>query len=166
MRKCDSYEEVACYLLDQFAADLGLNRVEGKQSLPGQESGTSWEIDAKGIRDSDGGVVIIECRRYTTTRAKQEQLAALAYRIIDTGASAGIYVSPLGFQEGAARVAAARNIVSVRLDPDSTNTEYVMRFLNQVFVGVQDTITLTDHATCEVIRGGKTAGPSQEEGAR
>ena len=96
MRKCDTYEEVAHYLLDRFAADFGLQRVEGKQSVSGQESGTSWTIDAKGVRESDGGIVVVECRRYTTSKGKQDQLGGLAYRIIDTEAVGGIYVSPLG----------------------------------------------------------------------
>jgi hypothetical protein len=165
MRKCDTYEEVAAYLLNRFAADLGLERVEEKQPIPGKESGTAWVIDAKGVRESDGATVIVECRRHTTSKAKQEQLAALAYRIIDTEAGGGIYVSPLGLQEGATRVAAARNIVSVQLWPDSTQTEHMLRFLNKIFAGLQETITLTDHVTCEVIRGGKDAAPSHEEGA-
>jgi hypothetical protein len=38
-------------------------------------------------------------------------------------------------------------------------------FLNTIFAGLQETITLTDHMTCEVIRGGKDAAPSHEEGA-
>jgi hypothetical protein len=167
MRKCDTYEEVATYLLDQFAADLGLERVEGKQSIAGKESGTTWEIDAKGVRDPDGATIIVECRRRTASRAKQEELAALAYRIIDTEAGGGIYVSPLGLQEGAKRVATARKIESVELSPDSTHTEYMLRFLNKIFAGVQDILTLTDHVTCEVIRGGQDAVTSRgEDGAK
>jgi hypothetical protein len=166
MRKCDTYEEVAADLLNRFAADFGLEKVEGKQPIPGKESGTTWVIDAKGVRESDGATVIVECRRYTTSRAKQEQLAALAYRIIDTEAGGGIYVSPLGLQEGATKVAAARNIVSVQLSPDSTPTEFMLRFLNKIFAGLQDTITFTCSATCEVVRGGTEAAPSDEEGSR
>lgn len=157
MRKCDTYEEVARYLLDRFAADLGLERVEPKQSILGKESGTSWEIDAKGVRESDGATIIVECRRYTTSKSKQKDLGALAYSIIDTEAGGGLYVSPLGIQKGAAKVAAARNIVSVQLSPESTNAEYMLKFLNQIFVGFQDTLTLSDKFTCEVIRGSKDA---------
>lgn len=162
MRSCDKYEEVATYLLNRFATDLGLERVEQKQPIPGKESGTTWVIDAKGVRESDGATVIIECRRHTTSKAKQEYLAALAYRIIDTGAGGGIYVSPLGFQDGAAKVAAARNIVNVQLSPDSTNSEYMLKFLNKIFNGLQDTLTVTDHASCEVVRGGAYSAPSPE----
>jgi hypothetical protein len=129
-----SYEEVAQYLLDHWAGLLGLRTVQGKQMILGRASGTSWEIDAKGVRE-DGGEVIVECRCRTTSRTKQEEVAALAYRIQDTGAKGGILVSPLGFQEGAARVAAATNIVSVTLKPESTTTEYVMTFLNHIIVG-------------------------------
>jgi hypothetical protein len=43
-----TYEEVAQYLLNEFAAHFGLGHVEGKQVVPGQ-SGADWEIDAKGV---------------------------------------------------------------------------------------------------------------------
>jgi len=35
-----SYEEVAAYLLDQIAAEFGLERFEGKQVVPGKRSDT------------------------------------------------------------------------------------------------------------------------------
>src|SRR5438067_1665602 len=44
MPQWESYEQVGTYLLDQFAAQFGLHRVEAKQEVPGQRSGTSWEI--------------------------------------------------------------------------------------------------------------------------
>lgn len=163
MQEYDSYEEVAAYLLDQFASEFGLERVEPKQPIPGKESGTTWVIDAKAVREADGATIIVECRRHTKSKAKQEHLAALAYRIIDTQAGGGIYVSPLGFQEGAEKVAAARNIVSVELSPESTNTEYVLGFLNKIFVGIQDTMTLTDQATCVIVRRNEDGGSQEEE---
>jgi len=60
----------------------------------------------------------------------------LAYRIIDTGASGGIIVSPLNLQEGAAKVAAAENIIDVQLDAESTPDQFAMRFLNQLMISV------------------------------
>ena len=152
MRKCDTYEEVAAYLLERFAAEFGLDRVEGKQPLPGHETGTTWVVDAKGVRESDGATIIIECRRYTTSKAKQEQLAALAYRIIDTKSAGGIYVSPLGLQEGAVKVAAARNIVNVRLDPESTTRDFLLRFLNTILAGLSNKVEFRDEASCTLVR--------------
>lgn len=83
-----SYEEVAAYSLNHFAKEFELTRVEGKQTVHGFKSGTDWEIDAKGVREGPNqGFVIIECRRYTSSRQNQEKLGSLAYRILDTGAS-------------------------------------------------------------------------------
>jgi hypothetical protein len=81
-------------LIAQNAQELGLNRVEGEQKIPGLRSGTTYNIEAKGIRDGDESIVIIECRRYTTSKQNQGKLGELAYRIIDTGAVGGIIVSP------------------------------------------------------------------------
>lgn len=63
-----SYEDVATRLLNQFITEFGLDRVEGKQVITGQRSKTRWEIDAKGVRDKDGAFMVVECRRYTTSK--------------------------------------------------------------------------------------------------
>ena len=146
----DSYEQVATYLINQIASEFGLEKVEAKQQVAGRSTGACWEIDAKGIRLGNEGFVIVECRRYTTKRLNQEHLAALAFRIHDTGAAGGIVVSPLGLQEGARRVAAAANVQNVILRADSTPTEYFMRFLNRVMIGTHDALSVTESAELEV----------------
>lgn len=146
-----TYEEVAVHIMDKIATHLGLERVEAKQHVYGSRSGTRWEIDGKGVKAGDEGFVIIECRRYTTSRQKQEQVAALAYRISDTGASGAIVVSPLGFQEGAKKVAATENIQEFFMGPESTSTDYVVKFLRKVFIGATEHITLSEHATVRVV---------------
>lgn len=132
----ETYEEVARHLLDSFAHELGLSKVEGKQVIEGHRSGTKWKIDAKGVRDGNEGFVIIECRRYTKSKQDQEKLGSLAYRIIDTGAKGGIIVTPLGVQKGAAKIAAAENILHVVLDANSTPDDFSMQFLNKLMIGV------------------------------
>lgn len=157
-RTWQSYEEVAAYLLDQIATEFGLQRFEGKQIVPGKRSHTKWEIDAKGVSDNNEIFFIVECRRYTTSRQNQDRIGSLAYRIIDTGAQGGILVSPLGLQEGAAKIAQAENIYSVILDANSTITEYVLRFLEKTRYGkhIQSTISATATLSAKVIRkGGK-----------
>ena len=138
VKQFESYEQVAQYLLDHFAEAFGLDHVEGKQTVLGQRSGTTWEIDAKGVRIGNDGFLIVECRRHTKSGLKQEELAAVAYRINDTGAKGGIVVSPLELQEGAKRVAAAENIVEVKLNADATKHQYILSFLNKVMVGLHD----------------------------
>jgi hypothetical protein len=149
-----TYEEVAQYLLNRFAEHFNLGRVEGKQIVP-CESGAEWEIDAKGVTADGEGLLIVECRRYTKSRLNQESMAALAFRIQDTGAEGGIVVSPLELQSGAKKVAARSDVVHVILDPKSTTTDYMMKFLNQIFVRISDTVSLTDSVHIQVIRDGK-----------
>ncbi len=150
------YEEVAQYLLNQFASHFRLGSVEGKQVVPGL-SGVTWELDAKGTTIDGQGFVIVECRRRTSSRISQESAGALAFRIKDTGASGGIFVAPLDLQVGAKRIAAGSKIEHVTLDPASTTTKYVMRFLNRVFLGVEDacSVTLKESVTIDVFEDGK-----------
>lgn len=149
-----TYEEVAQYLLEQFADHFGLGHVEGKQLVPGA-SGTNWEIDAKGIKSDGSGIVLVECRRHTTSKLSQEQLGGVAFRITDTGAQGGITVSPLDMQKGAKLIAAHANIVHVMLDPKSTTTEYMMKFLNKLFAGLHAEVSFKSSLKIEVIKGGK-----------
>ena len=53
----------------------------------GKRTGTTWEIDAKGVNEGSQAIVLVEARRYTTRRLNQESMAAVAYRIHDTGAA-------------------------------------------------------------------------------
>ena len=138
-----TYEEVATYLLNQMAEEFGLEKVEADKTVIGLRSGTKWRIEARGIADGGDKFVIVECRRYPRSRLDQESVGGLAYRISDSGASGGILVSPLGLQEGAAKVAAAENIIPVILDEKSSSTDYVIKFLNKIKVGVSAEIRPT-----------------------
>jgi len=153
-----SYEEIAAYLLEQNAHEFGLQRVEGKKTIHGRRSGTGWEIDAKGIREGNEGFVIIECRSYTTSKQNQEKLGSLAYRIIDTGAVGGIIVSPLGIQKGAAKIAASENILNVQLDANSTPTEFAMKFLNKLMIGMREGMVFGDIPSIEVSQTCQSCG--------
>jgi hypothetical protein len=153
MRTWKSYEEVATYLLNHFAKEFGFSRVESKQKIHGFRSGTDWEIDAKGIREgAKEGFIIIECRRYVKAKQNQEKLGSLAYRILDTGVSGGITVSPLGIQEGAAKIAAKEKVLNVQLNADCTPEEFCIKFLNKLTIGITETVTLGDTAIIVVYR--------------
>jgi len=146
-----TYEQVAAYLLNQFSERFGMGRFEGKQIVAG-ESGTSWEIDAKGVAEDNKKFIVVERKRHTKSGISQAITAALAWSIEDTGASSGILVSPIGLQQGAEKVAKKAEIVEVILDRDSTTTEYMMRFLDQICVGFSDVVTakITDSLSIEV----------------
>ena len=147
-----TYEAVARHLLGEIGEQLGVDRFEGDKKLSG-ESGTTWNVEGKGVRESDDTFfLILECKRYTTSKVKQEQIGGLAYRILDTGAAGAIVVSPAEFQEGAKKVAAHKGIVSVRLDENSTTLDYVLKFLNQIRVGVSDKVGISDGRETIVLR--------------
>jgi len=149
-QKWETYEEVAQYLIHQFAEHFNLGKVEGKQVVSGN-SGTNWELDGKGVHEDGESIVIIECKRYTTQRIPQEIIAGLAFRINDTNAEGGIIVSPLGLQKGAEKVAKYTDIKTVKLNAASTTQEYVMEFLNNVCMGVVDSLKITDSVSITVI---------------
>ncbi len=146
----EKYEEVALYLLNQIRGQLQLKSIEGKQKLIGINTGTEWEVDAKGIVEGNEGVILIECRRYTRSKQNQEKLAALAYRIKDTGAKGGIMVGPLGLQSGAEKVAENNNIKSIEVDADSTPENFTMKFLKQLFIGITAKVGVEAEATLTV----------------
>jgi Zn finger protein HypA/HybF involved in hydrogenase expression len=154
MQEFEKYEKLAVAILRDLKSHFGLTQVEDKQHVKGQESGTTWEIDGKGVMVDGEAFVIIECRCYLSSRPNQEALGALAYRIRDTGASGGIIVTPLGIQEGAKRVARAANVVSVRLDPSNTTSDYIVNFLNRVIAGASMELGATYHmaVSAEAIR--------------
>ncbi|WP_124076993.1 hypothetical protein [Burkholderia gladioli] len=153
------YEQVAQILLDRFAADFGLSFVEGKQHMPGNLTGTTWEIDAKGVAEGSNAFLIVECRRYTTSKLAQEDIAAIAYRIQDIGAAGAITVSPYDLQSGAKKVAAATNIVHVQLSPESTPEEFRLQFLDKMRLGFRDEVNLgvTDHLQITVTKADGTS---------
>jgi hypothetical protein len=74
-----------------------------------------------------------------------------AKSVHDTGADGGILVNPLGLQEGAERVAAAENIISVRLNEDCNRYEFVLGFLNKIMLGVLDQISISEEVQVKLV---------------
>ncbi len=149
-KQFETYEQVAQHLLNCFASEFGLSCVEGKPQVKGEQSGVKWTIDAKGIRIGADGFVTVECRRYTSSRLKQEHLAAIAFRIADTGAKGGIVVSPLELQRGARKLAQAKGITEVRLNSGCNCQEFVLSFLNKVMIGVCDSVAITESISIRI----------------
>lgn len=133
MKDWRRYEVVAREILERLRQYFGLIQVEKKQLIAGA-SGTEWEIDAIGIAQG-GGKVLIECR-LTKSPQTQADLGAFAFTIIDTGSESGIMVTTQLLQEGASKVANAQGIVSVRLNPRSTPENFALEMLDRLFLGV------------------------------
>ena len=151
-----TYEKVATYLLNQMAEEFGLEKVEADQVVLGLRSGTTWRIEGKGIAEGGDRFVIVECRRYLNSKLNQENVGGLAYRITDTGAAGGILVTPVGLQEGAEKVAAAEHIIPVILDENSSSTDYVIKFLDEIRVGMGAELKPSGSLGRKLIRRGGT----------
>jgi len=147
------YENLARRVLADMRDVLGIATVEAKQSLDGKSSVT-WEIDAKAWLQGIEGFLVVEARRHTTAGLKQEDLAALSYRIKDVGAAGGIVVTPLPLQKGAKAIATSERIAHVRLTAESTTEQYLAEFLGRRFFGVSaaDSIQLSDGAEASIVR--------------
>ncbi|MCK4392863.1 restriction endonuclease [Candidatus Bipolaricaulota bacterium] len=134
------YEEATKAILDALREHLGLSSVQGEVRYEGK-SGTGWKVDASCYRQEDGALVLVECRRKTTRRVPQEEMAGFAFRVGDIGASGGLMVTPIGYQEGAKIVAKAARIGLATLNPDATDTEYVLAIAGRLFRG----LLISDH---------------------
>jgi hypothetical protein len=145
-----TFEEVARFILSDLASEFGLGRVEGKQVVPGS-TGTSWELDAKGVCIDGDGIVLIECRRYPSSRIKQKDMASIAFQISDIGAAGGITVSPLPPQRGAKIIAAQNKITHVELSPSCTSTDYIVSFLGNIFIKFTEKIQIGAFFDAEAI---------------
>lgn len=79
--------------------------------------------------------MVIECRRLTTSGVKAEAVMGFAGRITDVRATGGYMVSPLGLQAGAELVAKYKGVHSIRIDAESTVTDFTVKFLDKVVHG-------------------------------
>jgi hypothetical protein len=149
----ERYEVVAVELLNRFAKEFDVDCFEGKQDVQGEC--VPWEIDGKGVNTDDGAIVVVECRRRKARQSK-ESIGAFALKIQDLGAKGGIHVSPLELQSGGRILAAAKDIIPVRLNPTATGTDYVMQFLGKVFAGVRQSLNLKEKWNYEIRRNDGT----------
>ena len=145
-----SYEDVTRQLLKDVREHLGLEKIEGKQKVKGQITGTEWEIEAVAYEVGTGKMVLVECKKRSTAKIPQETIGGFAYRIQDTGAEGGILVTTLGLQEEAQKVARAAKITEVRLDPNATSESYIAQIANNFFLKFTDRVTVTDYVQIKI----------------
>lgn len=63
-------------------------------------------------------------------------MAGFAFRIQDIGASEGLMITPIGYQKGAKIVAKATRIGLATLNPDATDSEYILEIAEKLFRGL------------------------------
>jgi hypothetical protein len=136
-----TYEEIATLVLNQCAAEFGIERVEGKQDVVGK-SGTTWEVDARAWTAGNASHLLVECKKHENTGISQAITSQLGWQILDTDAEGGFLVSPNGLQSGAKFVAAAANIREIKLDPRSTPSAWFGEWLGKLRAGFTDEVNV------------------------
>lgn len=147
-----TYEEIATLVLNQCAAEFGIERVEGKQNVLAK-SGATFEVDARGWTAGNGAHLLVECKKHTNTGISQAITSQLAWQILDTDAEGGFLVSPHGMQKGAKHVAAAANIHEIKLDPRSTPSAWFGEWLGKLRAGFTEEVNLSvsEHLVIKMI---------------
>ncbi|TPQ32022.1 hypothetical protein [Cupriavidus pinatubonensis] len=147
-----TYEEIAALVLNQCAAEFGIDRVEGKQKVVAK-SGATFEVDARAWTEGNAAHLLVECKKHENTGISQAITSALAWQIIDTDAEGGFMVSPNGLQAGAKFVAAAANIHEIKLDPASTASAWFGEWLGKLRAGFTDNVnvSVSEHLVIKAI---------------
>jgi|GEM_PF-2125870 len=139
-----NYEELARHVLLRFADILEITEVEAKQRLDG-ESGTQWEIDAKGVLADGSGFLVIECKERASARLGQHTVGELVTVIQEVDAQGGVIVTSVGLQSGAKLLAAHHAFHEVFLPRESTFDSFLAKCGNRVLIKV-----LSDKASTSV----------------
>ena len=150
LEEWERYEHTARLVLERVKEHFGLSAIEGPQTVHGRY--TNWKVDAKGIEKDSNGIILVECR-LRGRRQTQEDVAGLALRIIETEAKGAILVTPVPLQRGASALATGRLIRHIILDRNSTPTDFALRFLKHLFLGVTGIVEVDAVAIPTVMRG-------------
>jgi hypothetical protein len=147
----ENFEDAFRAILEAHKDFFGLGSVDPAPAKAKAESGYVYDIEVLGYAKGDQKLVLFECRR-KSRNLEPKDAGELAYRIETTGAKQGYFVTTLdkGLAEGAKTIADFEQIGHIQLSCNATPHEYVMKYLNNFFVGVVARLTLTGSASFEV----------------
>ncbi|MBH8575943.1 restriction endonuclease [Nostocaceae cyanobacterium CENA369] len=101
-------------------------RIKPEEQLLGKKTKTKWKVDAYG-HDINNHLIVIECKHYKNN-IKQSLMGAFAYTLQDLNAKGGIFITSTGFQAGAIKIAKTEKINLLKIDYNSTDTDFVVHF--------------------------------------
>lgn len=159
-----NYEDAVRAIIGQHRELFGLEAVASAPAKIQGKSGYVWNIEVIGYAVRNRAAVLFEVRRKTTRNVVPEEAGALAFRISDTGASKGFFVTPLGrhLSRGAKQVALAHKIDHAQVSCDATPEQYILNYLNQFFVRVTDHVVLDIKDSFRIFVADKDGKPIRE----
>ena len=151
----ESFEDVFRAILHRHRDFFELEDVEpGPTQVAGKARKVRpWDIEVVGYRRGTRRLVLFEVK-LRTRNVEPEVAGGFAYRIEDTGAETGYFVTALdkGLAKGAQEIADYERIGHIQLDRKSSPDDYVMKCADNLFIGVSGTIRLKDEAVAVIVR--------------
>jgi hypothetical protein len=159
-----SYEDAVRAIISQHREFFGLEFIEPTSGKVEGKSGYSWNIEIIGYTSDNRKIVLFEVRRKTTRNIEPKEAGELAYRIEDTGAEKGYFVTPLEtrLSSGAYKIANSEEIEHIQVSINSTPDNHLMRYLNNTFLKIAEQLGLKEAWTLTKFdKDGKIISKSQ-----
>lgn len=126
------YEIFTQALHQQIINEQGYNDIEVRHDVKFEgKSGAihqidvCWTIDIAGVRQ----LFCVECKKWKS-RVKKEHVAGFIAKLADIGSARGIFVTTIGYQVGATRLAQHNGITLISAVYDLKQHEATLEFLN------------------------------------
>jgi hypothetical protein len=148
-----SFEDAVRYIVSQHRDFFGLESVEPQPATAIEKCGRSFDIEVIGYQEGTLKMVYFECRRKTTRNIAPDEAEALAYKIQQSDAGGGYFVTPLGtaLSRGATLVANYEQIGHIQVSANATPEQYVMQCINQIFTMITTRVGVRTGGTYQVI---------------
>lgn len=136
----ESFEDVFRVILNDHKEYFGLARVEPGPAKAVAESGYVYNIEVLAYAKGDEKLVLFECR-LKIKNLEPGHAGEFIHRISTTGAKKGYFVTSLekGLSKGAMMEAGYHQVGHIQLSADATRYEYIMRYMQDFFLGVSPT---------------------------
>jgi hypothetical protein len=147
-----TFEDAVRGIVSQQREFFGVDFVEPAPAKVQGQTSYEWNIEVIGYLSGTRKMVLFEVRRKTTRNIEPSEAGEFAYRIEDTGADKGYFVTPLNrrLSKGARKISEFNQIGHVQISVTSTPENYIMQCMDQVFAGFADSIKFDDSATLEL----------------
>jgi hypothetical protein len=129
-----NYEDAVRAIINQHRRVFGVITVDPAPSKITGNSGHEWDIEITAYTSAKRKDVLVEVRR-VNRNIEPAEAAELAFRVKDTRASKGYFVTPLGrrLSRGAKKIAQYHQIGHIEVSDDATAQNYILKCLNFVY---------------------------------
>jgi hypothetical protein len=137
----EQYEDAVRTIVQRHLALFHLGEVKATSGKVTGGTGP-WKIEVIGYTSSERKVVLFEVRRVNRNVSRPDA-GEFAFRIQDTAAARGYFVTPLGrrLTRGARAVAEKTKLIHhIEVSRDATPENYILRYLNLIFARFTDSL--------------------------